>query len=55
MSDEITVKNSRLRLAKVDITDFEIDAFVYYAQHDLALGSGFGTAISQRGGPKIQE
>jgi O-acetyl-ADP-ribose deacetylase (regulator of RNase III) len=54
MSDEITVKNSRLRLAKVDITDFEIDAFVYYAQHDLALGSGFGTAISQRGGPKIQ-
>ena len=55
MSDELTVKNSRLRLIKGDITDLEIDAFVYYAQHDLALGSGFGTAISQRGGTKVQE
>ncbi len=43
-----------LRLVKADITELEVDAFVFYAQPDLALGSGFGTAISVRGGPTIQ-
>ena len=33
----------------------DVEAFVFYAQHNLNLGSGFGTAISTRGGPKIQE
>ncbi|UCD17079.1 MAG: macro domain-containing protein [Candidatus Zixiibacteriota bacterium] len=55
MSDELRVKNAVIRLAKGDITDMEIESFVYYAQHDLALGSGFGTAIAMRGGPSIQE
>jgi len=55
MSDELKVNNSTLRLQKGDITDFEIDSFVYYARNDLMLGSGFGTAISVRGGPSIQE
>jgi O-acetyl-ADP-ribose deacetylase (regulator of RNase III) len=32
-----------------------VDAFVFYAQADLALGSGFGGAISVRGGPSIQK
>ena len=54
MSDELKVNNSRLRLVKGDITDLEIESFVYYAQHDLALGSGYGTAISIRGGPTVQ-
>jgi O-acetyl-ADP-ribose deacetylase (regulator of RNase III) len=36
-----------------DITEVEADAFVFYARPDLALGSGFGTAISQRGGASI--
>ncbi len=45
----------RLRVVREDITEFETDAFVFYAQHDLALGTGFGNAISMRGGPKIQK
>jgi O-acetyl-ADP-ribose deacetylase (regulator of RNase III) len=55
MPDELKVNKSIIRLMKTDITDLEIDSFVYYAQHDLALGSGFGTSISMRGGPSIQE
>jgi len=55
MPDELKVKNSALRLLETDITDLEIDSFVYYARHDLALGSGFGTSISIRGGPSVQE
>jgi len=55
MADELKVNSSSLRLAKGDITDMEIEAFVYYAQHDLVLGSGFGTAISIRGGPAVQK
>jgi O-acetyl-ADP-ribose deacetylase (regulator of RNase III) len=54
MSDTLQVKNATIMLVKEDITDIEIDSFVYYARHDLALGSGFGTAISVRGGPSIQ-
>ena len=55
MSDTMKVGNSNIRLLKSDITDIEIEAFVYYAQPDLVLGSGFGTAISMRGGPSVQE
>ncbi len=55
MPDTLQVNNSSIRLMKGDITELEIDAFVFYAQHDLKLGSGFGTAISLRGGPTIQE
>jgi O-acetyl-ADP-ribose deacetylase (regulator of RNase III) len=55
MLDSLRVNNSNLRVIKGDITELEVAAFVFYAQHDLKLGSGFGTAISLRGGPKIQE
>lgn len=55
MTDELKLNGRSLRLAKGDITDMEIESFVYYAQHDLALGSGYGTAISMRGGPSVQE
>lgn len=55
MSDELRVNNKMIRLMTGDITDLEIEAFVYYARPDLVLGSGFGGAISVRGGPKIQE
>lgn len=55
MADEVKIKNSTLRLAQGDITDLEIQSFVFYAQHDLALGSGYGTAIAIRGGPKVSE
>jgi O-acetyl-ADP-ribose deacetylase (regulator of RNase III) len=44
-----------VRLIRADITDLEVDAFVFYAQPDLALGSGFGGAIAMRGGPSVQK
>ena len=47
------INGAAVRLVKGDITELDVDAFVFYAQPDLALGSGFGTAISVRGGPSI--
>jgi O-acetyl-ADP-ribose deacetylase (regulator of RNase III) len=55
MADQLRIGNSDLRLLVADITDIEIEAFVYYAQHDLTLGSGYGTSISIRGGPSVQK
>lgn len=55
MTDSLKIKNCNLRLLKGDITDLDIESFVYYARENLALGSGFGTAISIRGGPTIQK
>ncbi len=55
MPDEIRIKESTIRLTRGDITDLEVESFVYYARSDLALGSGYGNAISMRGGPSIQE
>jgi O-acetyl-ADP-ribose deacetylase (regulator of RNase III) len=55
MSDSLKINSSTIRLMIGDITELEVQAFVFYAQHDLLLGSGFGTAISLRGGPSIQE
>ena len=52
---EIKTKNSLIRLDKSDITLLNIDAIVFYARNDLQLGSGFGNAITVRGGPSIQE
>jgi O-acetyl-ADP-ribose deacetylase (regulator of RNase III) len=44
-----------VRLIKGDVTAQEVDAFVFYATSNLVLGSGFGTAISVRGGQSIQK
>ncbi|MEW5922456.1 MAG: macro domain-containing protein [Candidatus Zixiibacteriota bacterium] len=55
MPDKITVRGRTVRLIKCDITDLEIESFVYYAREDLALGAGFGNAISVRGGPSVQK
>jgi O-acetyl-ADP-ribose deacetylase (regulator of RNase III) len=38
-----------------DITDFEVEAIVFYARVDLALGAGFGSAITRRGGPAVKK
>lgn len=51
----VDIKNSSLSVMKADITDLEIDAFVFYARDDLKLGSGFGNAIALRGGPAIRK
>ncbi len=55
MSDTLNINNSVVDLVKGDYTDMEIESIVYYAQNDLKLGSGFGNAISMRGGPSIQD
>jgi O-acetyl-ADP-ribose deacetylase (regulator of RNase III) len=44
-----------IRLVRGDITDMEIDAFVFDITEDVKLGSGFGSAIQQRGGIVIQK
>ncbi|MHC4470081.1 MAG: macro domain-containing protein, partial [Planctomycetota bacterium] len=49
------VESTPLELVRGDVTLLEVDAFVFYATHDLKLGSGFGGAIAVRGGPSIQE
>ncbi|MFC1678994.1 macro domain-containing protein [Elusimicrobiota bacterium] len=49
------VNGKMFSLVMGDISDMEVDAFVFYAQHDLRLGSGYGTAITQRGGPGIKK
>lgn len=51
----LSVNRSIIRLVQGDITDLDVDAFVFYAQPDLTLGSGYGTAIAVRGGPIIQK
>ncbi|PKN68802.1 MAG: O-acetyl-ADP-ribose deacetylase [Deltaproteobacteria bacterium HGW-Deltaproteobacteria-12] len=56
MSNELRVNDNIIRLMVGFITDIpDMDGIVYYARPDLALGSGFGTAISIQGGPKVQE
>jgi len=55
VEEGIQINQSFVRLTKDDVTDLDVDAFVFYAQSDLALGTGFGGAISVRGGPSIQK
>jgi O-acetyl-ADP-ribose deacetylase (regulator of RNase III) len=52
---EKKIQDHVIRLVKQDITDYEVEAFVYYARPDLKLGTGWGGAISVRGGPSIQK
>ena len=57
--DEVMVErkigDKALRLVRGDITEMEVDAFVFDVTEDLKLGSGFGGAIQQRGGIAIQK
>ncbi len=50
-----TVNRVTLILQQGDLTALPVDAFVFYAREDLALGSGFGTAIQVRGGDAIKK
>jgi O-acetyl-ADP-ribose deacetylase (regulator of RNase III) len=52
---QINIRDSVVRLVRADITEFEVDAFVFFAQPDLVLGSGFGGMIAVRGGASIQK
>lgn len=51
----VATKKPAIRLVRGDITMLDVDAFVFYAQPDLVLGSGFGGAIAVRGGASIQK
>ena len=44
-----------IRLVRGDITDLEVDAFVYDVTADCKLGSGYGGAIATRGGKAVQD
>lgn len=44
-----------ISLVKGDITDMEVEAFVFDITSDCQLGSGFGSAISQRCGKVVQD
>lgn len=51
----IKIGDCVVQLVRGDITELEVDAFVFYAQPDLALGSGFGGMIAVRGGASVQK
>ena len=55
MSISKKINDGILRLERGDLTDMEFEAFVFYAETNLDLGSGFGNAISMRGGPTIKK
>ena len=55
MKDVEYINGTAIRLVKGDITDLDVECFVFYAESDLKLGSGFGGAIAVRGGPSIQK
>jgi len=52
---ERKVGNRSIRLVRGDITDLEVDAFVFDITDDAKLGSGYGGAIARRGGPAVQK
>lgn len=52
---ERTVGGKRLRMVRGDITEIDVEAFVFDITEDAKLGSGFGGAIQQRGGVVIQK
>ncbi len=52
---ELKIKDTTVRVVKGDITDMEVEAFVFDITRDVQLGSGYGGAILQRGGKAIQE
>jgi O-acetyl-ADP-ribose deacetylase (regulator of RNase III) len=51
----VSVHGRTLRLVQADITTLAVEAFVFYARPNLALGAGFGNAIARRGGPAIKK
>lgn len=52
---EVPIRSRTLRLIRDDVTALEVEAFVLYTRPDLELGSGFGSAITRRGGAAIKK
>jgi O-acetyl-ADP-ribose deacetylase (regulator of RNase III) len=55
MSNKKKIGDSEVSLVKSDQTLMEVEAIVFFANPNLQLGSGFGSAISMRGGPSIKK
>lgn len=53
--EERRIGEKLVRLIRGDITDLEVEAFVFDITEDLKLGSGYGGAVAQRGGPSVQK
>ena len=49
------IGDKKFQLVGGDITELEVDAFVFDITDDVKLGSGYGAAIQQRGGIVIQK
>lgn len=54
MTKEKKIGDKKIRLIKGDITDLDVEAFVFDIRSDAKLGTGYGGAIMTRGGKKIQ-
>lgn len=52
---EKKIGGKRLSVVVGDITDLDIEAFVFDITEDAKLGSGYGTAITLRGGKVVQD
>ncbi len=52
---EKKINNSKVRLVRGDITDIDVEAFIYDITADAKLGTGYGSAIMARGGKTVQE
>lgn len=55
MTAEKQVGQSVIRVVRGDITDLEVEAFVHDITSDAKLGTGYGGAITARGGKKVQD
>jgi O-acetyl-ADP-ribose deacetylase (regulator of RNase III) len=55
MSAKFQINETVIYIVEGDITDLEVDAVVNAANAQLVLGSGVAGAISEKGGPSIQE
>ena len=52
---EVKINSKKLKLAKGDITELEVDAIVNAANEKLKMGGGVAGAILRKGGHEIQE
>ncbi len=52
---ERRIGNRVIRVVRGDITDMEVDAFVYDITADCKLSAGYGGAIATRGGKVVQD
>ena len=53
-SPQSVIDGRKTLLEKGYFTALPVDAIVFYAREDLALGAGFGTAIQTRGGAAVK-